>query len=193
MSTGESIKRFDSAGATATEQRNSVTSGGDRMDSSQQSLTVARWRQRLRHGLALSVAAFLLLVAVGCGGDLAEVTGVVTIDGKPLRGGEGMHATVFFQPVAGQGANAAGILNENGVYRLSTGSQQGVAPGEYVATCSASEIIPSTTPGGTPSGRRVTDPKYASVKTSDLRFTIEPGKNQCDIALESPSASSGRH
>jgi hypothetical protein len=120
---------------------------------------------------------------VGCGNNLAQVAGYVTVDGEPLRGGPDVKATVYFQPSAG-GAPAVGIVDGEGKYNLSTGSQQGVAPGEYLVTCSASQIIASPT-GGTPGGKRVTDPKYASTQTSGLRFSVQEGPNQYDIALES--------
>lgn len=129
----------------------------------------------------------------GCGNDLSQVTGVVTLDGEPLKGGDGIHATVFFQPVSNTGAAAVGVVDENGVYKLSTGSQSGITPGEYLVTYSASQIIPSKT-GGTPSGKRISDPKYSSTKSSGLRFEVQEGENEYDISIESPpkSASRGR-
>jgi hypothetical protein len=140
--------------------------------------------------LMLRYAARLLLIAIGlapftgCGNNLADVGGTVTLDGQPLRGGSGVRATVVFQPVSGSMTGAVGIVDENGRYRLSTGSGEGAAPGDYLVTCSATQIIPSKQPGGTPTGRRITDPKYANAKTSGLQFTVQPGINEFDIALE---------
>lgn len=90
----------------------------------------------------------------------------------------------MFQPVAGSGASAVGIVDENGQYQLSTGSEEGIQPGEYIVTCSASELIPPKDPAGTPGGRRITDAKYNSAATSELRFTVHPGKNRFDITLD---------
>jgi hypothetical protein len=147
----------------------------------------------VRIATLFTVGSVLCLAVAGCGSNLAQVSGVVTLDGEPLRGGEGIHATVFFQPATGEGASAAGTLDENGVYQLSCGSLEGIPPGEYVVTFSASEIIPSKTPGGTPTGRSISDPKYASAKTSNIRFEVQLGDNECDITLESPSNSRAGH
>ncbi|MEX2308584.1 MAG: hypothetical protein WD738_13365 [Pirellulales bacterium] len=143
-------------------------------------------------------ARWLLVVSLlvpfsGCGNNLADVGGTVTLDGQPLRGGGGVRATVVFQPVSANSSGAVGIVDENGRYQLSTGSEEGAAPGDYLVTCSATQIIPSKQPGGTPSGRRITDPKYANAKTSGLQFTVQPGDNEFNIPLESrPSRPSQR-
>jgi hypothetical protein len=139
------------------------------------------------HAARLLSVAILLVPFSGCGNNLADVSGTVTLDGQPLRGGgdSGIRATVVFQPVSGSAVGAVGIVDENGRYQLSTGSEEGAPPGDYLVTCSATQIIPPKQPGGTPTGRRITDPKYANAKTSGLQFTVEPGNNQFDIALES--------
>jgi hypothetical protein len=138
----------------------------------------------LRAARCLLVVCLLAPLA-GCGDGLADVSGTVTLDGQPLRGGSGVRVTVFFQPVSGSSSGAVGIVDGNGRYQLSTGAKEGVVPGEYVVTCSATKIIPSKVPGGAASGRRLTDPKYANAKTSGLQFTIESGDNEFNIPLES--------
>lgn len=135
-------------------------------------------------GVVLTCA---LMQLTGCGNDLARVTGTITVDGEVLRAAPDLKVTVLFQPNSG-GTPAVGIVDEDGQYQLSTGSQQGIVPGDYSITCTATQIIPSKTPGGTPGGRRITDPKYAAAKSSGLRFTVLDGDNQFDIALESPKA-----
>lgn len=135
--------------------------------------------------IVLSAASCLPLV--GCGGSLAQVSGVVTVDGQPLRGGSDVHATVYFQPASGEGASAAGVLDENGTYKLTCGSQAGITPGEYVVTFSASQMIRGSDPDDAPTGKRISDAKYANPKTSGIRFVVNRGPNECDIALESPS------
>ena len=134
---------------------------------------------------ATAIAAAALLTFSGCGDGLAHVSGSVTLDGNPLRGGDGVRGTVYFQPVSDTGTAAVGILDEEGQYRLSSGSREGVEPGQYVVTCTATEIIPPTSPGGTPSGKRTTPQKYASARTSGFQFTVEPGGNECNLALTS--------
>jgi hypothetical protein len=127
--------------------------------------------------------ATVTVSAGGCGNDLAQVTGAVTVDGQPLRGGGDVRATVIFQPATGDGRVAVGLVNADGRYRLSSGSQEGVVPGDYVATCSATKLV--TNDGGVTGGRRLTDPIYANIKTSGLKFTVQPGKNEFDLALHS--------
>lgn len=141
--------------------------------------------------LRMGIVAVGYLFCIGCGSNLAQVSGRVTLDGEPLRGGDGVHATVFFQPASGKGATAVGVVDENGNYQLSTGSQSGIAPGEYLVSCSASQII-SSPDGGTPVGKRMTDSKYASAKTSGFRFAVQSGANQFDIPLESPQRGTAR-
>lgn len=137
-------------------------------------------------GIASVLIALSCISTIGCSSNLAQVAGVVTLDGEPLQG-EDLHATIYFQSASGSGTSGVGILDEHGNYTLTTGSQDGIEPGEYVVSFSASKIIPSKEQGGLPSGKRITDPKYASAKTSGLRFDVKAGKNQCDIPLVSPS------
>ena len=127
----------------------------------------------------------ILIAAVvsGCGSGLAQISGVVTVDGQPLRGGAGdTRVTVQFQPAGGVGSSAIGLADENGVYSLGTGAKTGIPPGDYLVSCSASRLVPGQ--GG---ARRITDPKYANAKTSGLTCTVQPGRNEYDIALVSPA------
>lgn len=148
----------------------------------------------LKKNKRATVSAYCVSLALltGCGSSLSQVSGVVTLDGEPLRGSEQIQGTVFFQPASGDGTSAAGLVDEQGNYFISSGSQEGVVPGEYVVTISATEIVPSKAPGGTPTGKRISDPKYASAKTSGLRFTVLEGSNEFDISIESPPSRRGR-
>jgi hypothetical protein len=72
--------------------------------------------------IALVVVALPALLAVGCGGgpNLAPVSGVVTVDGKPYP-----NAVVSFQPLAQPGSTDTGmgssaVTDENGRYTLTT-------------------------------------------------------------------------
>ena len=142
-------------------------------------------RLRICRLTKLIAVVALAVAAGGCGSNLAEVTGVVTVDGMPLRGGNDVRATVIFQPSTGAGRVAVGLVDAEGQYRLSSGSEEGVEPGEYVVTCSATQLVPSRD-GGAAGGRRLTDPSYANSKTSGFKFTVAPGKNEFDLALNSP-------
>jgi hypothetical protein len=141
----------------------------------------------------LVTAAPFLCTLVGCGNGLAQVSGVVMLDGQPIKGGrEGSRVTVQFQPVSGNGSTAIGIADETGRYTLGTGSQTGIPAGDYFVTVTGSELVPSPDPSMPPSGRRITDPKFADAKTSGMRFTVAPGKNQYDIAVTSPAGGVAR-
>jgi hypothetical protein len=130
--------------------------------------------QRLFALLAICAA---LLGLGGCGNGLAQVTGHVTLDGQPLHGGKGdTRVTVQFQPVDGVGANAVGLADDDGNYKIATGSQGGIRPGDYYVTCSVSTLNP---------GGPVADPKFANAKTSELKFTVQSGKNEFNIPLQS--------
>jgi hypothetical protein len=135
--------------------------------------------QRLWSSLGLLLGAAFL---TGCGDGLARVSGNLSLDGQPLRAQPGkVRVSVRFQPESGVGPVAVGLADENGYYTLGTGSQTGILPGDYVVTCSASEVLTNSKS----LARELTDPKYGNPKTSGLRFTVQPGKNQFDIPLTS--------
>ncbi len=86
-------------------------------------------------GVALAVASF-----VGCGsGDetesikLVPVTGVVSLNGKPVEG-----ASVTFTPNAGSKPNTPGsdMSGPEGTYKLMYRGRSGVTPGKYKVTVS---------------------------------------------------------
>jgi hypothetical protein len=133
---------------------------------------------------AMLPVSVVLLALGGCGNGLSQVSGQVTLDGQPVHGGKGdVRVTVQFQPADGVGANAIGLADEEGNYKVATGSQIGIRPGDYFVTCSVSTLG---------RGGPVADPKYANAKTSGLRFTVQPGKNEFKIQLQSPSKTGRR-
>lgn len=136
----------------------------------------------------LMIASTACMLLSGCGNGLSQVSGVVTLDGEPLQASDEIHATVFFQPTFPKGASAAGILNSKGEYSLSSGSQSGIAPGEYLVTVSATQLVAGKNQGDTPIGKLISHPKFASTKTSGLRFEVVDGNNEFDIPIESAPA-----
>ena len=79
----------------------------------------------------LAGLAILLAAAAGCGGKYTPVpvSGVVTLDGKPVEG-----ATVYFYAVGDEkeGRPAHGTTDKNGEFRLSTlGHEDGALPRNY--------------------------------------------------------------
>ena len=98
--------------------------------------------------------------ASGCGNGLSQVSGVVTLDGEPLRGGSGdTRVTIQFQPASGNGSTAIGLADENGEYTLATGSKDGIPPGEYLVSCSASQLAGAQARPGAPGVRSIVDRK----------------------------------
>jgi hypothetical protein len=114
------------------------------------------------------------------------------MDGQPLRGGPDMRVTIQFQPANGVGSNAVGLADENGNYVLGTGSQKGIPPGDYFVACSANELVRTKDSNTVQGSRTLADPKYANAKTSGLKFTVQPGKNEFNIPLESPKTPARR-
>ena len=147
-----------------------------------------RTQRRSRPNLSASLAvAATFLVLPGCGDRLSQVSGAVTLDGQQVFAKDGVMATIMFQPASG-GPSAVGRLDQDGRYHISTGAQAGLTPGEYVATCAINKLIPSTT-GGAASAKGMSDPKYANSNTSGFKFTVRPGNNEFDLALESAGKS----
>ncbi|MDO4583270.1 MAG: hypothetical protein Q4E67_04760 [Planctomycetia bacterium] len=127
---------------------------------------------------------FLVLVAltVGCGSredgpPVAQVSGKVTYQGKPVSSG-----TIWFTPKDTGLLPARGILRSNGTYQLEIAEKgiRGAYVGEYgiwVDTRIVSEDGPPQ-PSLLPK-------KYESPETSGLTATIESRKkNQFDFSLE---------
>jgi hypothetical protein len=139
--------------------------------------------------IAHCVTAFFGLIGcvvlIGCSSGMAHVTGKVTLDGQTLSGGGNRRVTVQFQPASGSGASSIAVANENGHYTLATGSTPGVPPGDYVVSVLASELVEAKDPTGVSGSRTLIDAKYKSAKTSGIKFSVQSGQNQCDIALVS--------
>lgn len=84
----------------------------------------------LERSIALGIA-LALCVFSGCGSDIAEVKGRVTLDGQPLK-----DATVMFLP-AGGGRPGTAITDADGRYELLfTGTEKGAMIGKNVVKIS---------------------------------------------------------
>lgn len=117
----------------------------------------------------------------GCSGsDLgAEVSGTVTLDGKPVGPG-----TVVFAEASGASNPSDGAIQPDGSYALKTANLPGIAPGKYRAAVTVFEDV-KTAPGERSFAlpKYVTPEKYANLDTSGLEYDVKPGKNPIDIAL----------
>lgn len=127
----------------------------------------------------------VLLVAAGCRETPTTVQGLVTLDGRPLSMHHGMRGTVVFQPTTSDGRTLSGTIDEQGHYKLSSGSSNVVTSSVYWATVSAMEIVPPSDEHPQPTGRRITPAKYASAADSGFRIEVRPGENVVDLALVS--------
>lgn len=147
--------------------------------------------------IQIGCASVVLLVLVtslpGCGGagdqpELGQVTGTITLDGKPLSG-----VAVVFQPDGGRPAR--GTTDAEGKYELTyirntRGTKVGrnrveIAPSEEGDESSESESdadepqVKQPTRSGKPS-----IPARYNVR-SELERDVKPGKNTFDFDLES--------
>jgi hypothetical protein len=125
------------------------------------------------------------LATAGCGhsASMAPVSGVVTLDGKPLA-----NAHVAFQPVATSGAatpgtGSYGITDANGKYELKTfdTDRKGAVIGSHRV-----EINLKVAADDGPQIRRpkMLPPKYNL--QSELKFKVEPGgSNAANFDLKS--------
>jgi hypothetical protein len=90
------------------------------------------------HRLMLFTAlASLTVVLTGCGAKLVPVSGVVTLDGKPVEG-----ATVTFVSEDGK-STYSGSTDASGNFSLQSGEKVGALPGDYKITVVKSPIKPS--------------------------------------------------
>ncbi|PQO38605.1 carboxypeptidase-like regulatory domain-containing protein [Blastopirellula marina] len=126
--------------------------------------------------LVTTLACFVLLPGCFGGGDtpdLADVSGVVTLDGKPLA-----EATVLFQPLSGR--PSAGTTDQDGKFRLRyTASETGAKIGDHKV------IIRKEVAGKDRGGESVwkeTVPDIYNQRTT-LTATVEPGTNTINFEL----------
>ncbi len=144
-------------------------------------------REHFPFGNTLTCIMLLLMsiMMLGCGTDgpeLAEVTGVVTVDGKPVPG-----AVLTFVPTSG-GSPSYGGTDTKGKYRLMfTDTKYGAMLGDHeveIATNkpSASEIAEMKAEGQTVNENFVAIPKQYRKKGA-LTAKIERKKNVVDFAL----------
>ena len=130
-----------------------------------------------------AVTALLLSYIAGCGRsdlpELAEVTGTITLDGRPLE-----NVDVMFSPVAG-GRPSASRTNSEGRYRLYYSSDiSGAIIGNHQVSLSKIERHPANT--GTP-GEFVENELIPSRYAEDGALTaeVQVGGNEFHFELMS--------
>jgi hypothetical protein len=123
----------------------------------------------------ISAMLVTLGAALGCGDGRPErvpISGRVTIDGQPLA-----HGSVLFRPANGR--SAGGALDSEGRYVLTCYEKgDGAMPGEYAVAISGSEQIGET------AIRWHAPRKYADVKTSELKVTVDGPRDDVNFDLK---------
>ncbi|WP_406697777.1 hypothetical protein V5E97_02825 [Singulisphaera sp. Ch08] len=124
--------------------------------------TESHYRSRLGGaGFAWGVALAMTLLMVGCGNEgpaRQPISGVITLDGKPLPSG-----SVTFAPLDGTTAATAEI--RDGAYRI--GRSEGPAPGRYQVEINAVK----------PTGKRIKHPDLPSETIEEVRNVIPTSYN----------------
>jgi len=128
-------------------------------------------------------AAAALLLAVGCGRHAGKVSGRVTLDGQPLANG-----VVSYTPTKA-GSSAYGTIGPDGRYRLQTGAETGIDPGEYKVTIASNATPEQAAAMGFKIGREgimplLTPPRYGDVATTPLSAAVKSGSQEIDFAIE---------
>ncbi|MFN3149941.1 hypothetical protein [Bremerella sp.] len=131
---------------------------------------------RLSFQAVSSLAIFTALMClVGCSNDsMAPVTGVVTLDGKPIAGLE-----VNFEPTGDitDRTTATGYTQQDGSYNLVyPGYKTGAPLGDYIVRIAGGESLDDGTVVRVPT-------KFN--KESELKATVESGTNEFNFDLTS--------
>lgn len=132
-------------------------------------------RSALLRSLACSGCAGFTMLALtvgltGCSNRFptAEVSGKVTLDGKPLSG-----ATVMFVPE--RGVAAAGTLQPDGTFRLISGRPgNGAVIGSHKVAVMPADPLKAHFPA-----------KYQNAETSGFSVEVKAGKNSFEFDLPS--------
>ena len=133
----------------------------------------------------LWTALLALIACGGCGpGNLATIQGRVLLDGSPLACSDESIGTIVFQREGG-GPKVTASIDSSGRYSAAAGSSARVEPGEYVVSVTAKEMLPSEDPNYPPKMRSLIPARYATARTSELKFTVTSGSNQIDLELTS--------
>lgn len=128
--------------------------------------------------------ACLLCCAAGCGRsgpEIAPVTGVVTLDGKPVAGKQVSFSPKDFTPNTQSGRSSTGITDEEGRYELYyTAQKKGALITKHEVTINTPEWAYPPSPENIPKKYRIETILTAEVKDA---------RNVIDFELTSDEAS----
>lgn len=131
------------------------------------------------------LASLILAVAMpGCGGGvtdgltLAPVTGVVTLDGKPLP-----HARLVFQPSGEKASPSVAETGDDGSFELKfTRIRKGAIPGQHTVRVTTAGVLTAADGKETVIEEKLPERYHAK---SELKYEVKPGGNRFEIGLES--------
>ena len=144
---------------------------------------------RAQFGLWSAALACANLVLLGCGTDplggveLGQVTGKVTLDGKPLAG-----AQVTFKPAQGKSSTCLTDTEGNYTLRYITG-YDGAIVGSHKVEIRKVESVQTGEGEKAQTNERQVVPKMYNSKTT-LSAEVKPGSNQFDFDLKAGPAPS---
>lgn len=126
-----------------------------------------------------AASLFMLCAVAGCGGNpnLGQVTGTVTLDGKPLPS-----ATLMFTPDSG-GATSYGKTDSTGQYRMQfSDTENGAWIGNNKVVIRTGDVLPDNS-GSTP---ELVPAAYN--RNSKLTAAVKSGSNTIDFQLDSKAS-----
>lgn len=135
--------------------------------------------------LRLLSALTIVVLVSGCGGapddmpELADASGTVTMDGKPLAG-----ASVSFAPASGN-RGASGRTDEEGRFVLSYGANDGCPLGEHKVSVSTREMLLDEYGGVNGMKEESVPVKYNARTTLTATVTEDSEINVFEFALDS--------
>jgi hypothetical protein len=122
-----------------------------------------------------ALAALAVVTFSGCGVKLAEVTGTVTVNGKPAAG-----LDVVFEPQSPKGPPSFGVTKADGTYELkSRGRKKGAIIGTHRVSVNQGDVAEGVIPLTIP-------PKY-NLK-SELTTEVKSGANTYNIDIVGATA-----
>jgi hypothetical protein len=161
------------------------------------------WSLNMKRWATITFACLAMFSIAGCSGEtpggahlknLVAVSGVVTLDDKPLA-----RAMVTFSPKTSSGFHGAyAITDDSGKYELETDAgkgetAEGVAPGSYNVTVSKFlnadgtpvKMDPNVPPMSQGMSKQAVPMKYSTVNDMGLFFTVPAGGGTYDIKMTS--------
>jgi hypothetical protein len=145
-------------------------------------VSINHQQQFLARFLSLMTSIVAAMAIIGCNHGLeAEVSGIVTLDGRPIGPG-----SVVFAPAGAAHNPAIGSIQADGNYVLSTGRERGMLAGSYRVAVYIHEMPPGAKPTDRQNTTRSLIPqKYEDVSTSGLEFKVDRGRNKINLELTS--------